>query len=62
MKKLDSKPNNMNEMSAAMKEYDQIRESEQQIEQKIKEIEARNNNVRGITGTSFNTINMMKRW
>lgn len=62
MKKLDSKPNNMSEMTSAMKEFDQIKESEEMIEKKIKQIEARNNNIRSITGTSFNTVNMMKRW
>lgn len=60
--KLQKKPTNMTEMAEAMKEYETIRESQIKIEQKIKQIQSRNTNVRMITGVSFNTSNMTKRW
>lgn len=62
MKKIEGKPNTMNEMADAMKEFEKIRQNEEQIEKKIKEIQARNGNIRAITGASFNTASMMKRW
>ena len=62
MKKLDTKPTSMNEMADALKEYEGIRQNEEEIQKKIKEIEARNANLRSVVGTSLNTVNMMKRW
>lgn len=62
MSKLESKPTNMQQMADALRDFEQIQRSEQQIMQKIAGIEKKNANIRGLTGASFNTNNMLKRW
>lgn len=62
MGKLESKPTNMQQMAEAMKEFDAIQRSEQNIQAKIAGIEKKNANIRALTGASFNTNNMLKRW
>lgn len=62
MSKLESKPKNMEEMAVVMKDFDKIKENEKAIMDKIKKIEQKNMNIRSITGSSFNTANMLKRW
>lgn len=62
MSKLESKPNNMEELGQVMREFDKIKLNEKEIMDKIKKIEQKNSNIRSITGASFNTNNMLKRW
>ena len=45
-----------------MREFDKIRLNEKEIMDKIRKIEQKNGNIRSITGASFNTNNMLKRW
>jgi hypothetical protein len=52
----------MQQMGEAMKEFEGIQRSEQQIQLKIAGIEKKNANIRALTGASFNTNNMLKRW
>lgn len=62
MGKLESKPKNMEEMAEVIKDFDKIKENEKDIMEKIRKIEQKNMNIRSITGASFNTANMLKRW
>jgi dynein heavy chain 2, cytosolic len=62
MGKLESKPANMQQMAEALRDFEQIQLSEQQIQAKIAGIEKKNANIRALTGASFNTNNMLKRW
>jgi hypothetical protein len=52
----------MEELGEVMREFDKIKLNEQEIMEKIRRIEQKNSNIRGITGASFNTNNMLKRW
>lgn len=49
-------------MAEVIKDFDKIKDSEKDILEKIKRIEQKNMNIRSITGASFNTANMLKRW
>ncbi len=49
-------------MGEVIKEFEKIKHSEKDIMDKIKRIEQKNMNIRSITGASFNTANMLKRW
>lgn len=49
-------------MGQAMQDFEKIKLNEKDILEKINRIEHKNMNIRSVTGASFNTANMLKRW
>ena len=60
--RISKKPSNMDEMAAKMKEFDALKEKLSAIQLKIEEIDIKNRNIKSMTGVSYNTTNMLKRW
>lgn len=45
-----------------LKEYEKVRSMQEQMAKRVAQIEKKNTNIRAMTGASFNTTNMQKRW
>ena len=62
LEKISKRPANMEEMAVVLKEYEKVRSMQEQMAKRVAQIEKKNINIRAMTGASFNTSNMQKRW
>jgi hypothetical protein len=62
MEKISKKPANMEEIAEVLKNYEKVHAMQEEMQVRVRQIEDKNVKIRAMTGVSFNTANMLKRW
>jgi hypothetical protein len=49
-------------MAIVLKDYEKVKSMQDKMQERVLQIEKKNINIRTVTGVSYNTTNMLKRW